>query len=406
MSFQQGLSGLNAAARNLDAIGNNVANASTVGFKSSGLIFADIYANAQGASLSTTVGIGTAVAAVQGNFGQGNLRSTSNPLDVAINGSGFFRMDTNGSITYSRNGQFHLDKDGFIVNATGAKVTGYGTDAAGNILVSNPQPLQVSSAQLAATATTTGEIGLNLDAREAIPVTAPFNINNAQTYNKATSLTVFDSLGNSHSLSTYYVKTGPNTWAVHAAVDGTALAAPIGTLNFNPDGTLNTTTTTLPFSVSFALTNGAVTPQVVALDLDTATQFGSPFSVDTLTQNGFAAGQLAGYGIDEDGTVVGRYSNGQTRDLGQLVLANFKNPQGLNPLGNNAYGETGDSGQPIPGVPGASNFGIVQSGAVEESNVDLTRELVDMITAQRVYQANAQTIKTQDQVLNTIVNLR
>ena len=145
---------------------------------------------------------------------------------------------------------------------------------------------------------------------------------------------------------------------------------------------------------------------MVALDLDMATQFGSPFSVDTLTQDGFAAGQLAGYSIDEDGTVIGRYSNGQTRDLGQIVLANFKNPQGLNPLGNNAYGETGDSGQPIPGVPGASNFGIVQSGAVEESNVDLTRELVDMITAQRVYQANAQTIKTQDQVLQTLVNLR
>ena len=208
MSFQQGLSGLNAAARNLDAIGNNVANASTVGFKSSGLIFADVYANSLRARACrrpsasapqlprcrATSGRATCAAPA--------IRSTSRST-----ASGFFRMDTNGSITYSRNGQFHLDKDGFIVNATGAKVTGYGVDAAGNILVSNPQPLQVSSAQLAATATTTGEIGLNLDAREAIPVTAPFNINNAQTYNKATSLTVFDSLGNSHSLSTYYVKT-------------------------------------------------------------------------------------------------------------------------------------------------------------------------------------------------------
>lgn len=406
MSFQQGLSGLAAAARNLDAIGNNVANASTVGFKSSSLVFADIYANSLGASLSTTVGIGTAVAAVQGNFGQGNLRSTSNPLDVAINGSGFFRLDTNGSVTYSRNGQFHLDKDGFVVNATGAKLTGYGVDAAGNILVASPAPLQVSSAQLAATATTTGEIGLNLDAREANPVSAPFSISNAQTYNKATSLTIFDSLGNSHSLSTYYVKTAANTWDVYAALDGTALPASIGTLNFNPNGTLNTTLTALPFNVSLTLGGGAVTPQSVALSFGAATQFGSAFSVDTLTQDGFSAGQLAGYGIDDDGTVVGRYSNGQTRDLGQIVLANFKNPQGLNPLGNNAYGETGDSGQPIPGIPGASNFGIVQSGVVEESNVDLTRELVDMITAQRVYQANAQTIKTQDQVLNTIVNLR
>jgi flagellar hook protein FlgE len=406
MSFQQGLSGLAAAARNLDVIGNNVANANTVGFKSSGLVFADVYANSLGASLSTTVGIGTAVAAVQANFGQGNLRSTSNPLDVAINGSGFFRMDTNGAVSYSRNGQFHLDKDGYIVNATGAKLTGYGTDANGNILVANPSPLQVSSAQLPATATASGEIGLNLDAREATPPSAPFNINNADTYNKATSLTVFDSLGNSHSLATYYVKSAANTWQVYAAVDGTPLAASVGTLNFNPDGSLNTGSTTLPFNVSITLANGAVTPQNIALQYDNATQYGSAFSVDTLTQDGFAAGQLAGYGIDDDGTVVGRYSNGQTRTLGQIVLSNFKNPQGLNPLGNNAFGESGESGQPIPGVPGASNFGVVQSGVVEESNVDLTRELVDMITAQRVYQANAQTIKTQDQVLNTIVNLR
>jgi flagellar hook protein FlgE len=406
MSFQQGLSGLNAAARNLDAIGNNVANASTVGFKSSSVVFADVYANSLGASLSTTTGIGTAVAAVQANFGQGNLRSTSNPLDVAINGSGFFRLDTNGSISYSRNGQFHLDKDGFIVNATGSKLTGYGVDANGNILVSTPAPLQVSSAQLPATATLTGEIGLNLDARETVPVATPFNINNAQSYNKATSLTVYDSLGNSHALSTYYVKTAANTWQVYAAVDGVALAAAIGTLTFNPDGTLNAGATPLPFNVAMTLTNGAVTPQTIALDFDQATQFGSPFSVDTLTQDGFAAGQLAGYGINDDGTVVGRYSNGQTRDLGQIVLGNFKNPQGLNPLGNNAYAESGESGQPIPGVPGASGFGVVQSGVVEESNVDLTRELVDMITAQRVYQANAQTIKTQDQILNTIVNLR
>ena len=406
MSFQQGLSGLNAAARNLDAIGNNVANASTVGFKSASLVFADVYANSLGASLSTTTGIGTAVAAVQANFGQGNLRSTSNPLDVAINGSGFFRLDTNGAISYSRNGQFHLDKDGFIVNATGSKLTGYGVDANGNILVSTPAPLQVSSQQLPATATLTGEIGLNLDARESVPVATPFNINNAQSYNKATSLTVYDSLGNSHALSTYYVKTAANTWQVYAAVDGVALAAAIGTLTFNPDGTLNTGATPLPFNVSMTLTNGAVTPQTIALDFDQATQFGSAFSVDTLTQDGFAAGQLAGYGINDDGTVVGRYSNGQTRDLGQIVLSNFKNPQGLNPLGNNAYAESGESGQPIPGVPGASGFGVVQSGVVEESNVDLTRELVDMITAQRVYQANAQTIKTQDQILNTIVNLR
>jgi flagellar hook protein FlgE len=406
MSFQQGLSGLNAAARNLDAIGNNVANASTVGYKSSGLIFADVYANSLGATANNATGIGTAVAAVQTSFGQGNLRTTSNPLDMAINGAGFFRLDSNGAVSYSRNGQFHLDRDGYIVNAQGAKLTGYGVDAQGNVLIANPGPLQLSSAQLPASQTTGGEIGLNLDAREAVVTTTPFNINNPATYNKATSLTIYDSLGNAHALSTYYVKTAANTWQVHAALDGTALPASIGTLNFNPDGSLNATTTTLPFNLSLTIAGGAATPLAMTLDYTGATQFGSTFSVDTLEQNGFAAGQLAGYGVDGEGMVLGRYTNGQTRNLGQIVLANFKNPNGLQPLGNNGWAETSESGQPIPGVPGSSSFGAVQSGAVEESNVDLTRELVDMITAQRVYQANAQTIKTQDQVLNTLVNLR
>lgn len=406
MSFQQGLSGLNAAARNLDAIGNNVANANTVGFKSSGLIFADVFAASLGATAGNSVGIGTAVAAVQTSFAQGNIRTTSNPLDMAINGNGFFRLDTNGAVSYSRNGQFHLDRDGYIVNANNAKLTGYGVDPAGNVLVANPGPLQISSTQLAATATATGDIGLNLDARDPVITVAPFNPANSATYNKATSLTIYDSLGNAHALSTYYVKTAANTWTVYGALDGTALPASIGTLNFNTNGTLNTTTTTLPFSLSLVVPGGAATPQAVALDYGTCTQYGSQFSVDTLAQDGFAAGQLAGYGIDDEGLVIGRYTNGQTRTMGQVVLANFKNPNGLEPLGNNGFAETSESGQPIPGTPGSSNMGLVQSGAVEESNVDLTRELVDMITAQRVYQANAQTIKTQDQVLNTLVNLR
>jgi flagellar hook protein FlgE len=406
MSFQQGLSGLNAAARNLDAIGNNVANANTVGFKSAGLIFADVFAASMGATAGNSVGIGTAVAAVQTHFSQGNIRTTSNPLDIAINGNGFFRMETNGAVSYTRAGQFHLDRDGYIVAPNGGKLTGYGVDATGNILIANPGPLQMSSAQLPATATTSGEIGLNLDARDPVVTVTPFNPTNSATYNKATSLTIYDSLGNSHSLSTYYAKTAPNTWSVYAALDGTALPASIGTLNFNPNGTLNTTTTTLPFNLSLTIAGGAATPLAMTLDYTNTTQFGSGFSVDTLSQDGFAAGQLAGYAIDESGIVVGRYSNGQTRAMGQIVLASFKNPAGLEPLGNNGYAETTESGQAIPGVPGSSNMGLVQSGAVEESNVDLTRELVDMITAQRVYQANAQTIKTQDQVLNTLVNLR
>ena len=405
MSFDQALSGLNAASSNLDVIGNNVANASTVGFKGANAIFADVYANSLSSSASTTAGIGVSVASVQQQFVQGTISTTSNPLDVAINGNGFFRMDTAGQITYSRNGQFHLDKDGFIVNATGSQVTGYAVDASGNIVASAPTPLQVSSSQLQATMTTKAGIGLNLDSSKAV-ATGAFNPTDSTTYNSSTSMSVYDSLGNSHTLATYYAKTGANTWAVYGTMDGTALPASLGTLTFKSDGTLDTTATTLPFNVSDTLTNGATTPFAFTLDYSKATQFGSSFSVDTLSQDGYTAGLLSGYNIGDDGTLQGQYSNGQTRTLGQIALARFTNLNGLQPLGNNEYRESSDSGQAIVGAPGSSNFGVVQSGAVEESNVDLTNQLVAMITAQRVYQANAQTIKTEDQMMNTLVTLR
>ncbi|MGA8034188.1 MAG: flagellar hook protein FlgE [Casimicrobiaceae bacterium] len=405
MSFQQGLSGLFAAARNLDVIGNNVANANTVGFKEGGAVFADVYANSLAGGGQSAPGIGVAVTSIEQNFVQGNISTTSNPLDVAINGAGFFRMDSNGTINYSRNGQFHLDKDGYIVNATGEKATGYGVDAAGNIVISDAGPLKVSLAQLQASSTATTSIGLNLDAREPT-ITTPFSITDPTTYNKATSMSVYDSLGNSHAFNTYYVKTAANTWDVYGAIDGTALPSALGTLQFNSDGTLNATSSALPFNVSVPLTTGATTPLAFTVDFNGATQFGSQFGVNTLQQDGYSSGQLSGYSIGNDGIIQGRYTNGQTRTLGQFLLANFPNPTGLQPLGGNAWAETAASGQPVPGAPGSGNLGVVQSGAVEESNVDLTQELVNMITAQRVYQANAQTIKTQDAVMNTLVNLR
>jgi flagellar hook protein FlgE len=308
-------------------------------------------------------------------------------------------------VNYSRNGQFHLDKDGFVVNATGSKVTGYGVDANGNIVISDAGPLKISMAQLQASASTSSSIGLNLDSREPV-ASGTFDITNPSTYNKATSMSVYDSLGNPHSFNTYYVKTAANTWTVYGAIDGTPLTSSVGTLKFNSDGTLDTTSTSLPFSVSVPLTNGATTPFDFTLDYSGATQFGSQFAVNTLQQDGFSSGQITGYSISSDGIIKGNYSNGQTRTLGQFLLVSFPNPTGLQPLGNNAWSETAASGQPVPGTPGSGNLGVVQSGAVEESNVDLTQELVDMITAQRVYQANAQTIKTEDQVMNTLVNLR
>lgn len=406
MAFEQGLSGLNAAARNLDVIGNNVSNANTVGFKSGDALFADVYANAVAGGGELNIGIGTAVEAVQQNFGQGTVTVSSNPLDIAINGNGLFRLSDSGTITYSRNGQFHLDKSGYIVNAQGARLTGYGANAQGVVVQSSPQDLQVGTADIAPNATTKAGVVANFDSRSAA-ITTPFNLTDPTTYNTSTSMSVFDTLGNAHTLSLYFAKSAANTWNVYAAADGTQLGAgSVGTVNFTTSGAINTATTAMPFALSIPTTTGAATPLPVALDFTGTTQFGSAFGVTTLSQDGFTSGHLTGYNISADGVILGRYSNGQTRAQGQVVLANFKNLQGLQPLGNNLFAETSTSGQPLVGTANTGSLGTLQSGAVEDSNVDLTAELVNMITAQRVYQANAQTIKTQDQILQTLVNLR
>jgi flagellar hook protein FlgE len=412
MGFQSGLSGLNSAQKNLDVIGNNVANASVVGFKGSQAQFADVFANALTGGGASQIGIGSKLASVAQVFNQGNVSVTSNPLDVAINGRGFFRMDDQGAITYSRNGQFRFDPNGFIVNADGLRLTGYGVDANGNILPAAPTPIQIDFSDIPPQTTTTFRLGMNLDSRETPPPTALFNPNDPTSYNFSTSGTVYDSLGNSHTFTMYFVKTATaNQWQMYGQVDGTALAnADIGagagnpvTLNFSNVGQL---TTAMPLNAALTVATGAITPIAFTFDMSGSTQFGNIPGVNTLSQDGFASGQLAGFNIANDGIMVGRYTNGQSRNLAQVVLADFRNPQGLGPLGDNQWEETADSGLPIVGVPGSGTLGAVQSAAVEDSNVDLTAELVNMITAQRVYQANAQTIKTQDALLQTLVNLR
>jgi flagellar hook protein FlgE len=407
MGFQHGLSGLNAASRNLDVIGNNVANANTVGFKSSRAEFADLYANSLASSANASVGLGVNVASVSQQFAQGSLTTTSNPLDVAINGGGFFRVSNGGSISYTRNGQFQIDKNGFVTTNGGARLTGYPVDLSGSITTGAPTDLRISNADLQPKPTSEVGMVLNLDSRKTPPVGA-FQATDASTYNSATSMTVFDSQGNSHALSLYFVKgSAPNSWDVHATLDGTAVGAgPIGNLRFNADGSLDTAASATPFNLTMTLTNGATFQSPLPLDFAGTTQFGTGFGVNTITQDGYGAGKLTGVSIDPSGTVLGRYSNGQSLVQGQIALATFGNQQGLAPIGGNQWVETTFSGQPTVGAPGTSKLGLLQSGAVEESNVDLTQELVNMITAQRTYQANAQTIKTQDQVLQTLVNLR
>jgi flagellar hook protein FlgE len=435
MGFQQGLSGLNAASKSLEVIGNNVANSNTVGFKQSQAQFADVFASSLNGSGASQVGIGTKIAAVAQQFTQGNITSSNNPLDIAINGAGFFRMSNNGTITYSRNGQFHLDKDGYIINASGLRLTGYTANESGVISPGAPVDVKINTADKPPSATSETGLLLNLDSRTVVrsPVVA-FDAADPTTYDHSTSTGVYDSLGNAHVMQTFYVKTGPNTWDVYAANDGTEItklaaaaggataavvdatvAVPVGSLVFNSSGSIDTAamaaltpSQTFPFSVSLPLypPTGAAAPLVVAVDFTGTSQFGSNFSVNSMTQDGFASGRLSGFSTSADGKIVGRYTNGQSTVLGQIVLANFTNPNGLASQGDNQWADTAASGAALLGTAGSGGLGLMQSSATEDSNVDLTAELVNMITAQRVYQANAQTIKTQDQVLQTLVNLR
>ncbi|MFM9970345.1 MAG: flagellar hook protein FlgE [Burkholderiales bacterium] len=407
MSFQQGLSGLDAATKYLDVIGNNVANSNTVGFKGASIQFNDAFASSLSGSGSNSVGIGASVGAILPNFTQGNITVTNNPLDIAINGAGFFRISDQGAITYSRNGQYQLDNRGYIVNGQGARLTGFQASPTGTIVASSPSDLKVATADIAPAATSSSKFVVNVDSRVTPMLAASFNPADTTTFHSATSVSVYDSLGNAHTLSSYFVKTTPNTWQIFATNDGVQIGAgPIGALTFLGNGGMDMTATTMPFNASATLTNGADSPFNFTVDFTGSTQFGSTFGVIELDQDGFASGKLSGFTMDGSGVLIARYSNGQTRPQGQVVLANFTNTQGLRPLGSNGWAETTDSGPALIGAPGSGNLGVVQSGAVEDSNVDLTKELVAMITVQRVYQANAQSIKTMDSVLQTVVNLR
>jgi flagellar hook protein FlgE len=417
MSFQQGLSGLNASSKNLEVIGNNVANANTVGFKQSRAEFGDMYSTALA---GRSIGIGVNVQAVTQQFSQGNITTTDNVLDLAINGNGFFEVNHNGQTLYTRNGQFQADKDGFISNNQGMNLIGYPAAKDGTIQPGAALPLKLPTGGVEPNPTGVNKIELNLDARKAItlpPTTPQVDFNDAKTYNDATSVTMFDAKGQDVAITYYFQKSATDTWNVYATangasvnVDGSGNPLPLTTLNFPSDGgtptsPLGPVTMNVPASTNAA---GAVTLPItgVKVNLTGASQFGAGFGVTSMTQDGYTAGQLSNVTIENSGIVMATYSNGQSKPAGQIELAVFRNPQGLSPLGNNLWARSFASGDPTVGTPGSGNVGTLQAGSLEESNTDLTGELVDMITAQRVYQANAQTIKTQDQVLQTLVNLR
>jgi flagellar hook protein FlgE len=415
MSFQQGISGLNATSRNLDVIGNNIANANTIGAKVSRLEFADMYSSALGGAKQP--GVGVAVAAVAQNFSQGSITSTGNPLDMAISGNGFFQVKTmDSSVHYSRNGQFKLDRSGYIVNNQGNRLMGYAADSAGLVQPGQSRELVLSTANIEPKATSQITVSANLDSRGLVTEPTPPGIDfaNAMTFNNATSINAVDGNGKDVVVTLYFQKTAAETWNVFATANGVPVGgdppAPVTQIVFPPEGTAPTGTSP-DFTIDIPggqVVNGVGTMPItgVGLDLSTFTQFASPFGITRLEQDGYGAGALTGLTVETTGVIRANYSNGRSRSIGQIELATFANLNGLQPLGGNEWRRTVDSGDPVLGVPSSGNLGALQTSALEDSNVDLTGELVAMMIAQRVYQANAQTIKTQDQVLQSLVNLR
>jgi flagellar hook protein FlgE len=406
MSFQTGLSGLNAASRNLDVIGNNIANSNTVGAKVSRAEFSEIVAASTIAATGRTEGIGVEVATVSQQFTQGGVNVTGGNLDLAINGGGFFTVTLpDGTIAYTRAGEFKLDTQGFIVTNASANLMGYPTTTAGVATSSTLQPLQLpTSTPIAARATTTITAEFNLDANAAI-WNVPVPPTPLTTY--GTSVVTYDSQGTPITASFFMRKTAPDTWELFTdpTSAATAAASSIGILSYGVNGQL---TGAVPASPIITLTspNPNIGSFNATIDVGSSTQYATAFAVTDLLQDGFAPGDFVALKIDETGVITARYSNGQIQAAGQVALSDFRNVQGLKPSAQGNWVETVASGQPIRGAPGQGKFGALRAGALEESNVDLTSELVNMMTAQRTYQANAQTIKTQDQVLSTLTNLR
>lgn len=424
MGFGQGLSGLNAASQNLDVIGNNIANSGTVGFKSGSATFADVYA-------SSRVGLGVQVASINQRFTTGIVSTSGNQFDMAIDGAkGLFVVtQPNGATLYTRNGQFLADKDHKIVNAQGQQLMGYAPG--GTNLIGMTVPVGNIAPQ--ATSTLTNKVNVDANATVIVEGARPFDPNDGESFSKMTPLTVYDSLGNQHTVEQYYVKravTGVapneiNNWDVYIKVDGNivnagtgAVVPPVGPpvvansyppaaqLQFDKEGRLDPTTANYVLNYNVPVIGGAAAqPLAINVSYGGSTQFGGSYSQD-FVQNGYATGEYASMSIGANGELIANYTNGAKQTMGTLALADFANLQGLQPVGGNAWAETANSGQPIYGTPGSNGLATIKGQAVEESNVDMSQELVNMIIAQRTYQANAQTIKTQDQVLQTLITLR
>lgn len=405
MPFRTALSGLNAASSDLGVTGHNIANSGTTGFKQSRAEFADVFAVAYSGINRTAVGSGVKLSAVTQQFTQGNIDFTGNNLDLALSGKGFFVIDDHGARSYTREGAFQIDRDGFVVNGAGQRLQAYPVRDAleGSFDTGTLSDLRLSTTDSPPQETTQVEAEFNLAADSEDLSGTPFDLDDPTSYQFTTSLTVYDSLGEAHTAELFFRPVGGLAWESYLAVDGTQVGGGAA-LQFDASGSLVQPAGTVNFG-AHALGNGA-DPLSVEFDFTSATQYGSASTINSLRQDGYASGRLTGVDIDKTGVVSARFTNGQALSLGQVAVANFSNPQGLQQVGDNQWVETFGAGDPLLGVAGNADFGLVQSGGLESSNVDIAEQLVNLITAQRNFQANSQVISTADAVTQTIINIR
>jgi len=412
MSFGIALSGLDAAQSDLNVTANNIANSATVGFKSSTANFSELFAvSPQGVS-DTQIGNGVQLDQVEQQFSQGDIETTGNSLDLALSGNGFFTVASNGATQYTRAGSFQTNANGEVVNAAGQALQVYQPTANGGFNTTSLTNLVIPTGDSAPAASTTADMTFNLPAGATAPTVAPFDPTNANSYNQSTSLTLYDSLGAAHTASIYFVSAGGGVWDAYEYIDGNAVNAgnPVKLAYSNSGaltGVVDAAGGTNPDAVSF----GAYTPTTgakamnVAFNLAATTQFGNTFGVTSVTQNGYTTGQLSGISVSNTGVVQADYTNGQSTSLGQVAVANFADQQGLQQVGNTNWVQTFASGQAVYGQAGGAGFGIIESGSLEESNVDITQQLVNMITAQRAFQANAEMVSTENSITQTTINI-
>jgi flagellar hook protein FlgE len=407
MPFEIALSGINAASSDLEVTANNIANVNTVGFKGSRAEFSQVYSVAGENLSANAAGSGVRLTNISQQFSDGNLTQTGNSYDFGLSGAGFFTIRDGAGYSYTRAGNFHPDDEGNIVTSTGQFVQAYPPSAAGGFDISALSDLKITSGSSPAKASTKVTLTANLSASATAPTGGAFDPTNDKTYNYLSTFQAYDSLGATHTTNVYYVKdaTNPNTWSAHMTVDGT----PVGTgqpIAFSSGGAIVT-------PANGQLTFGAVSPNPgadplnVTVDINKITQFGDNYATTAAPTDGYAAGKFSKIDVAKDGTVSAIYSNGVSTPLGQLAIATFANNQGLRQLNDTNWVPSSESGQPIRGVANSGDVGTVQAGQLEASNTaDLTAQLVNMIKAQRNYQANAQVISTDDKLTQTIINIR